>query len=298
MAISARGREQVRDLLGLKRPEQYRPIAVQEELVESVDGIELVLVTFITEDDDTIPAFLLRPAHGNGSAVIAVHQHAGAFDLGKSEVAGIAGDPLLAYGRRLAERGFTVLMPDMTGFEGRQRGSVATGREDEQFDAFIRIAQGSSLQAKHTADIAALTTWILEQPEIRQRVGIMGHSLGGQIAFFSLATDPRISAGVISCGVATVESINIRGIRHNPGWYVPGLIAFGDSTAVATAISGQKVLVLAGSNDPLFPLEGIRSALNGFPADTCDVVFSESGHSFTEVGMRRALDHFESALVQ
>jgi len=291
-------RAQTRDLLGLRRIEDYQTVSVREEPGERIDGLELVHLTFTTNDQDTIPALLLKPQHGNGAALIAVHQHGGDFPLGKSEVAGIAGAASLAYGRRLALEGFTVLMPDMAGFEGRQRGPAAEGRDDEQFDAFVRVTEGSSLQAKHSADIAALTTWLLEQPYSGDTIGIIGHSLGGQIAFFSLAVDSRISVGVISCGLGTVESLNDQGIRHNAGWYVPGIIAFGDTTAVAGGVSDQKVLVLAGTDDPLFPIEGIKAALSGFETDSCEVIFAETGHSFTQDGMTQAISHFARHLVQ
>ena len=53
--------------------------------------------------------------------MIALHQHAGRFDLGDSELAGLSGDPSLAFGLRLAEDGFPNLVPHLAGFEDHQR---------------------------------------------------------------------------------------------------------------------------------------------------------------------------------
>src|SRR3954464_9580011 len=67
-----------------------------------------------------VPAFLLLPdGPGPVPAVVAHHQPHGRFHLGKSEVAGRAGDPLQAFGPALARRGVAVLAPDAVGFEDR-----------------------------------------------------------------------------------------------------------------------------------------------------------------------------------
>ncbi len=48
------------------------------------------------------------------------HQHAGEYDLGKSEPAGLAGNPMHQTGAALAKLGYVVLCPDALCFEERQ----------------------------------------------------------------------------------------------------------------------------------------------------------------------------------
>jgi cephalosporin-C deacetylase-like acetyl esterase len=64
-------------------------------------------VEYAVEEAERIKSLLLLPKNTGGTApaVIAHHQHAGQFDLGKSEVVGLAGDADQAYGAELAERG-------------------------------------------------------------------------------------------------------------------------------------------------------------------------------------------------
>src|SRR5262245_1683386 len=78
-------------------------------------------ITYANEEQDPIPAFLLIP-HGAGPfpAVLVHHQHNRQRHLGKSEVCGLAGDPLQAFGPALAHRGIAVLAPDSIGFEDRR----------------------------------------------------------------------------------------------------------------------------------------------------------------------------------
>ena len=67
-------------------------------------------VTYRVEADEYVPAWLLTPKgaapQGGWPAILAIHQHAGQYDLGKSELIGLVGDPQYAYGRELCQRGY------------------------------------------------------------------------------------------------------------------------------------------------------------------------------------------------
>ena len=75
--------------------------------------------------------------------MIAHHQHAGQFDLGKSEVVGLAGDADQAYGAELAERGYVVIAPDALGFE--ERNWSAIGGQAEYYELASRLVRGQTL---------------------------------------------------------------------------------------------------------------------------------------------------------
>ena len=86
------------------------------------DGFRRSLIRYSAHDGEQIEAFLLEPkiAEPRG-AVLALHQHNSQWAIGKSEVAGLMGDPLQAFGPALARRGITVLAPDSIGFESRMK---------------------------------------------------------------------------------------------------------------------------------------------------------------------------------
>lgn len=289
MADPLSARLAVRELLGIEAPESHRPRSVDRQDTTERDGVTFERIEFGGGDRDTIPALLLTPAGPVSRSVIAVHQHNGEFGLGKSEPAGLAGDPSLAYGLRLAERGARVLLPDLVGFEDRGRGWTPDPGADERLDAFLRIAHGSSLQAKHTRDVAALTTWLADAYGADSGIGIIGHSLGGQVALFSLAVDPRLAVGVVSCGLGTLASFEEHRISHNPAWFVPGLLAAGDVPLLARALHEQRILVSAGTGDALFPLEGVRAVLASFAPGVCSPVLSDGGHDLPPAVLESAL---------
>lgn len=265
-------RTRIRALLHLPDPTALRPTAARRQVLSHDDGILRERLELDTAEGDTIPCLLLTPDELVGVDVVAVHQHAGDFATGKREPAGLHGDATLAYGHALALQGARVVMPDLLGFEDRQRGWTDDAAADERLDALFRIADGDSLQAKHTRDVAVVTSWLCDADAPPTELGVIGHSLGGQVALFALAVDPRFTRGVVSCGLGTLVSFREHRIRHNPSWFVPGLAAAGDVRLVASAVTAS-VFVSAGQHDALFPLDGVRAVLDAFPlgAVTADV---------------------------
>lgn len=270
-------RNDVRDLLRIRRPLSTPPQAGGMRTVQHRDGVLVRSFTLVPPDGEPVPCLYLTPeAPGPWPGVVAVHQHNGEFHLGKSEPAGLAGDPDLGYGLALARLGAAVVIPDLRGFEERQRPRAdGTG---EQLDAFHLLTLGTTLQARHVEDVALCVTWLVDQGS--DGVGIVGHSLGGQVAFFAAACDERIRAAVISCGLATIESFDQAGVLHNPAWYVPDLVLVGDCPAVAAVTVGQSFWVSAGDDDPLFPPAGVRAAVAGFPEGSAVLRTFTGGHSF------------------
>lgn len=59
-------------------------------------------------------------------AILLNHQHNGERHLGKSEVCGLAGNSLQAFGPLLAQKGFVVLASDSICFEGRRKNGQGT----------------------------------------------------------------------------------------------------------------------------------------------------------------------------
>ena len=98
------------------------PGALKAELTDEIDcdGYERRLVAYDVPSGRAsafvcIPSGLARPA----PVVFCHHQHAGQFDLGKSEVCGLRGNPDQAYAAELAQRWFVTIAPDAIGFEDR-----------------------------------------------------------------------------------------------------------------------------------------------------------------------------------
>ncbi|MBP1775144.1 MAG: hypothetical protein H6Q86_1150 [candidate division NC10 bacterium] len=221
-------------------------------------------VSYAVERGERVHAYLFLPkAPGPHPAVLCIHQHHRQFHLGKSEPAGLAGDPEQFYALELAARGYVTLVPDAIGFEERQHPTLQ-GQDYERFEANKRLTEGSCLQAKMLWDLMRALDYLTARREVDlERIGCLGHSLGGQETLFLCALDRRVAAGVSSCGFSSYRSLFDGAINHNFAAYVPGLMQYGDLDRVLGLVAPRPFLTLAGKGDPIFPLTGVRATVRG-----------------------------------
>lgn len=266
-------------------------------------------VSYHVEPDERVPAYLfvprdVRPGERR-AGVFAHHQHAGQFHLGKSEVAGLAGNPEQAYALELARRGYVVLAPDAICFEERSphHGSLETpaqptvGRDFERFEFTRRILHGSCLQTKMVWDMQRGLDYLESRPEVDPaRLGCIGHSLGGQQTLFLAALDERVRAAVSSCGFSSMTSVLREGINHNFGAYVPGWLHHGDVGNLLAEVAPRAFLALNGADDRIFPIDGLHDsyavARTAYVTAGCvehlDIGVYPGGHGFTDPMRARA----------
>lgn len=147
-------------------------------------------VRFTAEVGDRVPAWLLipneLPASGKAPAMLCLHQ---TTKIGKDEPAGLGGLPSLDYAHELAERGYVCLAPD--------------------YPSFGEYAYDFKKMGAHRASGSMKAIWnnmravdLLETlPQVnKDRIGVIGHSLGGHNAIFTAVFDERLKAVISSCG--------------------------------------------------------------------------------------------------
>lgn len=185
-------------------------IIVNEELC---DGYKRLLINYTGSENDQIPAYLLVPdTEGKKPAVLIHHQHNRERHLGKSEVCGIEGNPLQAFGVDLVKKGFVVLAPDSICFEDRRIN--LSGTEADDFADFLqhynemcyRLLKGTTLMKKvlEDADIGINVLRGLDFVD-EGNIGVMGHSYGGNTVIFQAAFNKYISFACSSCAAASYE---------------------------------------------------------------------------------------------
>jgi dienelactone hydrolase len=260
------------------------------------------LVTYLVEAGDQVSAWLLMP-HGavppdGWPAVLAIHQHANQYGLGKAEPAGLTGNSMYAYGQEVCRRGYAVLCPDLLCFEDRrpapaesQANRALADAGYERFEFTKRLLAGSCLQTKYLHDLLCAVDVLTSLPAInRERVGVIGHSLGGLEALWLTWYDARISVAVSSCGFGLLRTIVRDSINHGFAAYVPGMLEVCDLDELVMAVAPRAFLLTAGETDPLFPIDGVRSLVEqarhrytqeGVPERFQAILFP-SGHGFPD----------------
>jgi dienelactone hydrolase len=204
----------------------------------------------------SVSAYLLLPCtHASTGAVVVFHQHNGEWHLGKSEVVGIAGRPLQAFGARLAERGIIVLAPDSIGFEDRRRGGVGTDPRPDDATLHLmeythRVVAGELLMTAVLADAAAGLSVVLGLERVDPvRVGVAGHSFGGHVALFHAALDERVRFACVSGAAGSYRGRIAAGTGIGIEQAIPSILDVADFGEIAGLIAPRPLHLVSATSD-------------------------------------------------
>ncbi|MFZ4695964.1 MAG: alpha/beta hydrolase family protein [Verrucomicrobiia bacterium] len=279
------------------------PVPPRSKILEGVItdyGIR-ELIEYTVAPGERVRAWLLTPrARGRLPGVLASHQHNGQYWLGKSEPAGLSKNTMYHYGIDLCRQGYVVLCPDHLGFEERApreidriEGTRPANREYEAFLFADQILRGSSLAAKYLFDMCQGLDVLESHGRVRpDRMGVLGHSLGGQTTLWHAFYDERVRVAFSSCGFSTLAAVQKHCIPHNFAAYLPNLLNVGDLDDVVAAISPRAFGMSNGTQDSIFPMEGVRQihrkARRAFPRGKFLAIAFEGPHQFPDSVKRQA----------
>jgi dienelactone hydrolase len=212
-------------------------------------GYQRQRLSYPSTEGELIPAYRLIPeGMGPFPGLLIHHQHASQRHLGKSEVVGLAGDPLQAFGPELAARGFMVLAPDSICFEDRRRhASGLDPQPDDQMqhvnEMCYRLVRGDTLLRKVLADATQALDLLLAHPQVDgARLGVMGHSYGGNTTLFQAALDERLSFACASGALCSYAHKMAHEIGLEVALVVPGFAARWDMPHLLQCIAPRPLL--------------------------------------------------------
>ncbi|PKQ26604.1 MAG: hypothetical protein CVT64_05470 [Actinobacteria bacterium HGW-Actinobacteria-4] len=268
-------------------------------------GYRIEHLSYLAEPNDRVPALLLIPdgvdAAHPAPAIVALHQHNGEWNLGKSEPAGLAGNPMHHTGAALAREGYVVLCPDSLCFEDRASLHLP-GHRDEQAQAMRYLTQGQSLAWKNILDTRRAVDLLASRPEVdATRLGAYGHSMGSTIAWLTGPFEPRLRAIVGNCCLPTYAAIEEHHLTHCFTTFVPGWQQHGDTPDIAGLIAPTPLHLNFGELDADSPLTGVLPGIDtiakAFKAADAGDHFTSwvepgAGHELTEAMWGHARDTF------
>ena len=296
-----------------KFPEMSHSPALSRKKVKCKDGISYYALSYELEPGEMVTSWYLVPENRTKlAAIVACHQHNDEYFVGKSEPAGFYSKAANTFAITLAHAGYAVLCPDFLGFEDRRPSEyerVANpfqqGASYERFLFIDYLLKGSSLQAKNISDLSRAVDILSEQNEVDPaRIGICGHSLGGQEAIWAMFSDDRIKAGVFSCGTALIKDLQARHINHNYAMYLPSFLERYDMDDVIASIAPRPVELLYGKNDAIFPYDSVKKLSDsvrseyetlGVPENFCSIM-EDCAHDFRLKEQENALSFFSKHL--
>ncbi len=286
------------------------PLKPRVEQRQAGEGFRLEKVTYEVEPGDRVPALLLIPDKVNADrpapAICVWHQHAGQWHLGKSEPAGLAGNPMHHTGAALAREGYVVLCPDALGFEEREQGYNQKGRNLERFLFLKYVVNGQCMAWKNILDMRRAVDYLASRAETQaNRIGCYGHSMGSTHTWLVGPWEPRLTALVGNCCLPTYAAIHRKQMLHCFPNFVPGLFQYGDTPDIAALIAPRALHLNFGEKDGGSPIEEVRQGLKtierAYESQHAERKFTHyieagAGHVLSEAMWTRTRDFFAKHL--
>ena len=234
------------------------------------DGYRIESLTYEAEPGGRVPAMLLVPdgvdAEHPAPSVAIWHQHNGEYHLGKSEPAGLAGNPMHHTGVALAKEGYVVLCPDALCFEERQDKQLKGGNF-ERFEFLRYVVAGKCMAWKNILDMRRAVDYLCSRPEVvKDKLGCYGHSMGSTHTWLVGPWEPRLKALVGNCCLPTYGAIHRTKILHCFPNFIPGLLQHGDTPDVAALIAPRALHLNFGETDGGSPIREVRQGIETLAA--------------------------------
>lgn len=259
-------RDRLLEGLGGKWPDPCS-LNVRPRETTKQDGFTIHSLYYDAEPDDAIPALLLVPdgvtAKKPAPAIAIWHQHAGQWHLGKSEPAGLAGNPMHHTGAALAREGYVVLCPDALCFEERQDPTKKLkGGNYERFEFLRYVVAGKCMAWKNILDMKRAVDFLVSRPEVvKDKIGCYGHSMGSTHTWLVGPWDERLKCLVGNCCLPTYKAIHRNHMLHCFPNFVPGIFGHGDTPDIAALIAPRALHMNFGENDGGSPIDEVRAGV-------------------------------------
>ncbi len=252
---------------------------------------------------EPVPGVFLKPLQAKAPfpAVLYNHAHGGDYTLGKTEL--LEGRDALrhAYGAELTKRGYAVLSIDAWCFGERQ------GRTESAVFKEL-LWRGKVLWGMMVFDTLKAFDYLASREDVQaDSIVSMGISMGGTMALWSAALEPRIKACIDLCSLCEYEALitqqNLD--KHGIYYYVPSLLKHFSAADLNALTLPRPRLCVVGRHDGLTPIEGVQSLdqtmrthadAAGQP-ESWQLLVTETGHFETEYSHQQVLS-FLSGLQQ
>ena len=274
-----------------------KPSPLQPQIRETIrkDGYRIESITYEVEPNDRVPALLLIPdsatAQKPAPGIAVWHQHNGEYHLGKSEPAGLAGNPMHHTAVALVREGYVVLCPDALCFEERQDPTGKLKKGDyERFEFLRQVVRGRSLAWKNVLEMRRAVDYLCSRPEVlAKQIGCYGHSMGSTHSWLVGPVETRLKCIVGNCCLPSYAAIEHEHLLHCFPNFVPGWVQFGDTPDIAALIAPRVLHLNFGELDTGSPIEFVRSSLPRIAQAYKDAGAAGNFTSFIEMGQGHVL---------
>jgi dienelactone hydrolase len=294
-------------------PTADRKVPLDVTVIEETkqDGYVRRKITYAAEKGDRVPAWLLIPTASPGRksgevpkrpAMLCLHQ---TIPIGKDEPVGLGKQESKRQALHLVRRGYVCLAPDYPSF----------GEYKYDFQAAFRAGLYQSGTMKAIWNNMRGVDLLQSLPEVDpERIGAIGHSLGGHNAMYTAAFDDRIKVTVSSCGFNSFYKYyggNLKGWTSDR--YMPRIASeYGndpkrvpfDFDDVVLAICPRVFFAMSPLKDSNFEVSGVKDVMAKVrpvyeelgAGDKLKAIHPDAGHEWPEEARREAYEFIDRCL--
>jgi len=244
-------KQALRRSLGLDPWPIRHPLKPRVVATHTRDGVVIENVVFESRPGFPVTANLYRPSSASTNRLPAIVSPIGHFLS-----AGKTATDVQARCLGLAQRGFVVLTYDAIG----QGERLFMGNVHHEA-GYALLPLGETIAGWMVWDTMRAIDYLAQRNDVdASRVGITGNSGGGLNTLLTSALDDRVHAAVI-VGFTFEFADWIRyGGTHCTCTHFPGLLRSMEWFEVAALISPRPLLMIQGSHDTIFPIQGATRA--------------------------------------
>ena len=289
MAWKAAARMKIMECMGVRPPlpEDWDMRLLGEE---QRDGYKAQKIELALSRWYRVKAYLLVPdgkskrksnkSEAKYPAVVVMHDHGAHLTIGKEKVVrpfGVSPEVMADadawveqlyegqyLGDYLARNGFVVLAIDMPLWGERGRAEGADRKKYDIIAGNMMMAGVNLCAFTHYDDLASID-FLASLPFVdADRIGVAGLSMGAYRSWMAAALSDKVRAVCAVCWMVSTDAqlTTKYGRKENGGFAntIPGLRNWLDYPDIASLVAPRRMLIVAGSEDKLFPLPGVEKS--------------------------------------
>lgn len=287
-------RHKLYELTGLYEIEKNEApdLDLQIEYEEKKEGYTKIRFTFASEVGTKVPCYLLIPNTGKEKYPVAItlQGHSTGFHNSVGEIKfekDIAYQPRGQFGLQAVENGYISLCIEQRGMgERRPTCPSRKGAPMCAYTALTAFMLGRTVLGERMFDVHKAIDALAHFPKCdTDKIFITGNSGGGTATYYASCYDERIKFCAPSCAFCSYKD-SIMNIYHCSCNYIPNAFHYFEMQDLACLIAPRPIAVIAGKEDDIFPIEGVREGYKTLSAiyaaagapDACRLVETPKDH--------------------
>lgn len=286
-------KDKLYELTGLYEIEQNAApdpaLCIESE--EKKEGHTKIRFSFASEIGTRVPCYLLIPDTGKKKYPVAItlQGHSTGFHNSVGEIKFEKDNdyqPRGQFGLQAVENGYISLCIEQRGMGERRPTAPSRKTGFCTYTAMTALLLGRTILGERMFDVRRAID-LLDRFDAcdTEKIFITGNSGGGTMTYYATCYDERIKFCAPSCAFCPYET-SILDIYHCTCNYIPNAYRYFEMQDLACLIAPRPIAVIAGREDDIFPIEGVRKgyktlssiyAAAGAP-DACRLVETPKNH--------------------